>query len=229
MGACCPSHVISNIQIRHANKRLLWQTACLTVVTQRTLGCLLVKLSRCLIQTDRPADFHACPPRAPLSVLPSELPTSARPLHMPTPSWLLHIPPCLVPPTCPILRNLESVLPSERPTLSQAAAHADPQLAAAHAALPGPSDMPYTPQPRKGFACTHNTYRWLLSLLIANSKQCQATVAVLDTAAMLSRPYHECTCSRLPDARRDHGVRRISTHKQGDMSSPLLECRPPFP
>ena len=154
---------------------------------------------------------------------------SARPLHMPTPSWLLHIPPCLVPPTCPILRNLESVLPSERPTLSQAAAHADPQLAAAHAALPGPSDMPYTPQPRKGFACTHNTYRWLLSLLIANSKQCQATVAVLDTAAMLSRPYHECTCSRLPDARRDHGVRRIATHKQGDMSSPLLECRPPFP
>ena len=83
--------------------------------------------------------------------------------------------------------------------------------------------------PRKGFACTNNTYRWLLSLLIANSKQCQATVAVLDTAAMLSRPYHECTCSRLPDARRDHGVRRMSTHKQGDMSSPLLECRPPFP
>ena len=162
MGACCPSHVISNIQIRHANKRLLWQTACSTVVARRTLGCLV----------------------------------------------------------CAAIRTAN---------LSQAAAHADPQLAAAHAALPGPSDMPYTPQPRKCFACTHNTYRWLLSLLIANSKQCQATVAVLDTAAMLSRPYHECTCSRLPDARRDHGVRRISTHKQGDMSSPLLECRPPFP
>ena len=28
---------------------------------------------------------------------------SARPLHMPTPSWLLLMPPCLVPPTCPIL------------------------------------------------------------------------------------------------------------------------------
>ena len=203
MGACCPSHVISNIQIRHANKRLLWQTACSTVVARRTLGCLV----------------------------------------------------------CAAIRTAN---------LSQAAAHADPQLAAAHSALPGPSDMPYTPQPRicaairaanpqpgrctcrppagcctcrlawslrhalystprKGFACTNNTYRWLLSLLIANSKQCQATVAVLDTAAMLSRPYHECTCSRLPDARRDHGVRRMSTHKQGDMSSPLLECRPPFP
>ena len=81
MGACCPSHVISNIQIRHANKRLLWQTACSTVVARRTLGCLV----------------------------------------------------------CAAIRTAN---------LSQAAAHADPQLAAAHSALPGPSDMPYTPQPR---------------------------------------------------------------------------------